>query len=130
MYTIPDQGEGASNIQSICFQDDLERAINNPYSGTFVKSGLAVTANAALSVAVAAGVCYSQGLRFPVAANATLAIATADLTLPRIDTVVVTAAGALAVRQGTPAAFNTTSTPKPLNLTDVLEEKVRKIHKR
>ena len=117
MYTIPDQGEGASNIQSICFQDDLERAINNPYSGTFVKSGLAVTANAALSVAVAAGVCYSQGLRFPVAANATLVIATADLTLPRIDTVVVTAAGALAVRQGTPAAFNTTSTPKPLNLT-------------
>ena len=117
MYTIPDQGEGASNIQSICFQDDIERAINNPYSGTFVKSGLAVTANAALSVAVAAGVCYSQGLRFPVAANATLMIATADLTLPRIDTVVVTAAGALAVRQGVPAAFNTTSTPKPLNLT-------------
>ena len=54
MYTIPDQNEGASNVQSIVFQDDLENAINSPYFGTFVKSGLVVTANAALSVAVAA----------------------------------------------------------------------------
>ena len=117
MYTIPDQGEGASNIQSIVFQDDLENAINSPYLGTFVVSGLAVTANAALSVAVAAGVCYSQGIRYPVAANATLMIAAADLTNPRIDMVVVTTAGVLAVRQGVPVAFTTTTAPKPLNLT-------------
>ena len=117
MFTIPDQGEGASNIQSIPFQDDLENAINSPYLGTFVVSGLAVTANAALSVAVAAGVCYSQGIRYPVAANATLMIAAADLTNPRIDMVVVTTAGVLAVRQGVPVAFTTTTTPKPLNLT-------------
>ena len=117
MYTIPDQGEGASNVQSICFQDDLENAINSPYLGTFVKSGLAVTANAALSVAVAAGVCYSQGIRYPVLANATLMIAAADLTNPRIDMIVVTTAGVLAVRQGVAVAFTTTTTPKPLNLT-------------
>ena len=117
MYTIPDQTEGASNVQSIVFQDDLENAINSPYLGTFVKSGLAVTANAALSVAVAAGVCYSQGIRYPVAANAALMIAAADLTNPRIDMIVVTTAGVLAVRQGVAVAFTTTTTPKPLNLT-------------
>ena len=117
MYTIADQGEGASNIQSIVFQDDLENAINSPYLGTFVKSGLAVTANAALSVAVAAGVCYSQGVRYPVVANAALMIAAADLTNPRIDMIVVTTVGVLAVRQGVAVAFTTTTTPKPLNLT-------------
>ena len=117
MYTIPDQGEGVSNVQSICFQDDLENAINSPYLGTFVVSGLGVTANAALTVNVAAGVCYSQGIRYPVAANAALVIAVADLTNPRIDMVVVTTAGILAVRQGTPVAFTTTTAPKPLNLT-------------
>ena len=117
MYTIPDQGEGASNVQSICFQDDLENAINSPYLGTFVKSGLVVTANAALSVAVAAGVAYSQGIRYPVAANPALMIAAADLTNPRIDMIVVTTAGVLAVRQGVAVAFTTTTTPKPLNLT-------------
>ena len=117
MYTIPDQGEASSNVQSIPFQDDLENAFNSPYLGTFVKSGLAVTANPALTVAVAAGVCYSQGIRYPVAANAALVIATADLTNPRLDTVVVTTAGVLAVRQGVPVAFTTTTAPKPLNLT-------------
>ena len=117
MFKLPDQNEGSSNVQSILFQDDLENALNDPPMGTFVKSGLVVTANAALSVAVTAGVCYSQGLRYPVAANAALMIATADLTNPRIDMVVVTTAGVLAVRQGTPVAFTTTTSPKPLNLT-------------
>ena len=119
MYTIPDQGEGLSNIQSILFQDDIENAINDPWDNTFVKSGLLVTAQATpnMTVAVAAGVVYSQGLRYPVAANAALAIAAADATNPRIDTVVVTSAGALAVRQGVAVAFTATTTPKPLNLT-------------
>ena len=117
MFTLPDQNEGASNVQSILFQDDLENALNEPPMGTFVKSGLVVTANAALSVAVTAGVCYSQGLRYPVAANAALMLAAADLTNPRIDMVVVTTAGVLAVRQGTPVAFTTTTSPKPLNLS-------------
>ena len=117
MYTIPDQGEGVSNVQSIPFQNDLENVLNDPWSGTFVKSGLVVTANAALSVAVTAGVCYSQGLRYPVAANAALMLAAADLTNPRIDMIVVTTAGVLAVRQGVPVAFTTTTTPKPLNLS-------------
>ena len=72
MFTIPDKGEGAADVQSLLFQDELERAINDPLLGTFVKSGLAVTAQVTpnLTVAVAAGVVYSQGSRFPIAAVA------------------------------------------------------------
>ena len=119
MFTIQDQGEGLSNIQSIAFQDELERAINNPYLGTFVKSGLAVTPQGTpnMTVAVAAGVIYSQAFRFPIVAVASVTIAAADATNPRIDTIVVTTAGAVAVRAGTAVAFTTTTTPKPLNLT-------------
>ena len=123
-YDIPDDGEGLSRIQSIVFQEDLDVAINYPVAGTYVKSGGVVTAQGVpnLTVAVAACVVYSQGLRFPVAASASLAIATADLTNPRLDAIVVTTAGVLAVRTGTPVAFTTTTTPKPavLSLGDVM----------
>ena len=121
MFTIPDKGEGAADVQSLLFQDELERAINDPLLGTFVKSGLAVTAQGTpnLTVAVAAGVVYSQGSRFPIAAVASLAISVADLTNPRLDTVVVTSAGVVAIRAGTPVAYNigAGTTPKPPNLT-------------
>ena len=121
MFTIPDKGEGVADVQSLLFQDELERAINDPLLGTFVKSGLAVTAQGTpnLTVAVAAGVVYSQGSRFPIAAVASLAISAADATNPRLDTVVVTTAGVVAVRAGTPAAYNigAGTTPKPPNLT-------------
>ena len=123
-YDIPDDGEGLSRIQSIVFQEDLEVAINDAREGTYVKSGGLVTAQGVpnLSVIVAASVAYSLGFRFPVAASASLAIATADVTNPRLDAVVVTSAGVLAVRTGTPVAFTTTTTPKPavLSLGDVM----------
>ena len=66
MFTIPDKGEGVADVQSLLFQDELERAINDPLLGTFVKSGLAETAQGTpnLTVAVASGVVYSQGARF------------------------------------------------------------------
>ena len=123
-YDIPDDGEGLSRIQSIVFQEDLEAAIDDESAGTYVRSGGLVTAQGVpnLSVIVAVSVVYSQGFRFPVAASASLAIATADLTNPRLDAVVVTTAGVLAVRTGTPVAFTTTTTPKPavLILGDVM----------
>ena len=123
-YDIPDDGEGLSRIQSIVFQEDLEVAINYARAGTYVKSGGVVTAQGVpnLTVAVAACVVYSQGFRFPVAASASLAIATADLTNPRLDAIVVTTAGVLAVRTGVAVAFTSTTTPKPavLSLGDVM----------
>lgn len=121
MFTIPDKGEGVADVQSLLFQDELERAVNDPWLGTFVKSGLAVTAQGSpnMTVIVAAGVVYSGGVRFPHSGSGSLAISAADTLLPRIDTVVVNAAGALAVRVGTPFAYSTAAgtTPKPPNLT-------------
>lgn len=116
---IPDQGEALSDIQSILFQEDIDVSINDVPAGMYVKSGLVVTAQGVpnMTVQVTAGVAYSK-TRFPVAASASLAIAAADLTNPRLDKVVVTSAGALAVRTGTPAAFTTTTTPKPPALTE------------
>jgi hypothetical protein len=123
-FDIPDQGEGLSDIQSIWFQEEIEVAVNHPLAGTYVKSGGLVTAQSAPNMTLVVGACvaYSQGLRFPVAASASLAIAAADATNPRLDAVVVTTTGALAVRTGTPVAFTTTTTPKsaPLSLGDVM----------
>lgn len=121
MFTIPDNGEGVSEVQSILFQEDLDISIQDVSLGTYVKEGCLVTAQGSpnMTVAVAAGAVYSKGFRFPLAANASLAITTADATNPRIDYVVVTVAGALAVRAGVPAAYVAgASSPKPPNLTD------------
>lgn len=119
-FTIPDFGEGLSDVQSILFQEDVDISEQRIAQGMYVKSGCLVTAQGVpnLSVAVAAGVVYSSGLRFPVAASASLAIGAGDATNPRLDYIVVTSAGALAVRVGTPVAYvANTSTPKPPNLT-------------
>lgn len=108
-WTVPDKGEGASDVQSILFQEDIEAAIVDPWAGTFVQSGCAVTPQGSpdMTVAVASGVVYSAGARLAVTgANAT--IGTADGSNPRIDLVVINAAGAIAVRAGTAAAA-----PKP-----------------
>lgn len=117
-FDIPDQGEGLSDIQSILFQEDLDVAINDVPLGLYVKSGLVVTAQGVpnMTVAVSAGVAYST-TRLPVAPMASLAIGAADATNPRLDMVVVTIAGVLAIRAGTPIAFTTTTTPKPPILT-------------
>lgn len=120
-YDIPDQGEGLSDIQSIVFQEDLDVAISTPPHGTYVKSGGVVAAQGTpnMTVAVAANVVYSGGFRFPVTASASLAIAAADATNPRLDAVVVTSAGVLATRTGVAAAFTSSpaSVPKPAILT-------------
>jgi hypothetical protein len=112
-FTLPDKGEGASNSQSILFQEDLEILAAGIAGTDCVLFGLAVTAQGSpdMTVAVAKGAVLSNGVMYAVAAaNGT--ITTADGTNPRIDAVVITSAGAIAVRAGTAAA-----NPKPPNRT-------------
>jgi hypothetical protein len=106
-WTIPDKGEGDNNIQSILFQEDLEVLADGISRTNCVLSGLVVTGGADMTPAVAKGSVLSNKVMFAVAA-ADVTITTADATNPRIDLIVVTSAGALAVRAGTAAAA-----PKP-----------------
>lgn len=112
-FTIPDQGEGDSNLQSILWQEELEVLHAGLAGIDCVLSGLAVTGGADMTPAVAKGAVLSNRTLFAVAA-ADVTITTADATNPRLDLIVVTSAGALAVRAGTPAAFvEGASAPKP-----------------
>ncbi len=106
-WTIPDYGEGDSNIQSVLFQEYLDVLLAGIGGVDCVLSGLVVTGGADMTPAVAKGAVLSAGIMYAVAA-ADVTITTADATNPRLDLIVVTAAGALAVRAGTPAAA-----PKP-----------------
>lgn len=108
-WTIPDKGEGLSDLQSILFQEYLDVLVAGLGQADFVMSGCAVTAQGSpdMTVAVAAGSVVAAGVVRAVAgANGT--ITTADATNPRFDLVVINAAGAIAVRAGAPAAA-----PKP-----------------
>lgn len=107
MWTIPDDGEGDSTLQSVLWQEYLEVLVAGISGIDCVLSGLAVTGGADMTPAVAKGAVLSNGVMFAVAA-ADVTIGTADGTNPRIDLIVVNSSGALAVRAGTAAA-----TPKP-----------------
>ena len=107
MWTIPDKGEGDSNIQSVLFQEYLDVLAEGINGKNCVLSGLAITGGADMTPAVAKGAVLSNGIMYAVAA-ADVTIGTADATNPRIDLIVVNSSGALAVRAGT-AATN----PKP-----------------
>lgn len=109
VFSLPDKGEGANDVQSILFQEYLDVVVAAILRVDYVLSGCAITAQGTpdMTVAVAKGAVLSNGALFPVTAgNAT--ITTADATNPRLDLVVVTSAGAKAVRAGTPGA-----NPKP-----------------
>ena len=109
MWTVPDKGTAQSNLQSILWANYLDVLTAGINGIDCVLSGCAVTAQGSpdMTVAVAKGAVLSNGSLFAVTAgNAT--IGTADATNPRIDLVVVTSAGAKAVRAGTAAA-----TPSP-----------------
>jgi hypothetical protein len=106
-WTLPDDGEGDSTIQSILFQEYMDVLVAGINGIDCVLSGCAVTGSAGMTPAVAKGGVLSNGTMFAVAAaNAT--ITAADATNPRIDLIVITSAGAIAVRAGTAAAA-----PKP-----------------
>jgi len=106
-WTIPDDGEGDNTLQSILFQEYLDVLVAGINGVDCVLSGLAVTGGADMTPAVAKGAVLSNGIMYAVAA-ADVTVTAADGTNPRIDLIVVTSAGALAVRAGTPAAA-----PKP-----------------
>lgn len=109
MFTIPDKGEGLHNNQSILFQEYIDVLVAGISGVDCVMSGCAVTAQATpdMTVAVAAGTVKTNSVSKTVAAaNAT--ITAADATNPRFDLVVITSAGAIAVRAGDAAAV-----PKP-----------------
>ncbi len=109
MFTIPDKGTGQNDLQSILFKEYIEVLAAGIGKKDCVLSGLAVTAQGTpdMTVAVAKGAVLSNETMFAVAAaNAT--IGTANASNPRLDLVVITSAGAIAVRAGTAAA-----SPKP-----------------
>jgi hypothetical protein len=106
-FTIPDQGEGDHNHQSVFYEEDLSIVVAGLSGTDCVLSGLAVTGGTDMTPAVAKGAVLSNGVMFAVAA-ADVTIGTADATNPRFDLIVVNSSGALAVRAGTAAA-----SPKP-----------------
>src|SRR3990167_793893 len=106
-WTIPDKGEGDSDLQSILFQEYLDVLIAGLAGVDCVLSGCAIAGGADMTPAVAKGAVLTNGVLFPVTAG-DVTIPAADATNPRIDLIVVTSAGTKAVRQGTAAAA-----PKP-----------------
>lgn len=103
-FTIPDKGEGQSDLQSILFQEYIDVLVAG-IGGDAVLNGGIVTAQGSpnMTVQVANAAILSGGtLRSVVGAAAN--IATANASLPRIDMVVADSAGNIAVRAGTPAA--------------------------
>lgn len=106
-WTIPDKGEGVNDLQSVLFQEYLDALVAGINGVDCVLSGLVVTGAASMTPSVAKGAVLSNGTLFAIAAN-TVTIGTSDPTNPRLDLIVVTSAGALAVRAGTASA-----TPKP-----------------
>jgi len=106
-FTIPDQGEGDNDLQSVFFQEDLEILMAGLQGVDCVLSGLAMTGGTDMTPDVAKGAVLTNGVLKAVAAS-TVTVTAADATNPRIDLVVVNSSGSLAVRAGTAAA-----SPKP-----------------
>jgi len=109
MFDIPDKGTGANDLQSILFSEYLDVLVAAIDGKDCVLSGGAVTAQGTpdMTVAVAKAAVLTNGvLKAVAAANGT--ITTADGSNPRLDLVVITSSGAIAVRAGTAAAA-----PKP-----------------
>jgi len=107
VFGLPDKGDAPSDLQSIVFREYWEILSDGISGKNCVLSGLAVTGGADMTPAVAKGAVISNGVLFAIAA-ADVTITAAHATLDRIDLIVVTSAGALAVRAGTAAAA-----PKP-----------------
>jgi hypothetical protein len=110
-WTQPDYGATtALKHRSVPFKVYFD-ALRDGLAGIdCVLSGLALTGGADMTPAIAKGAVLSNRVMFAVAA-ADVTITAAHATLPRIDLIVVTSAGALAVRTGTAAANPVPPTP-------------------
>lgn len=106
-WNIPDKGTADNDAQSVVYNTDLDVLSAGIAGVDCVLSGLDFTGGADMTPDISKGAVLSNGVMFAVAA-ASVTHTTADATNPRFDLVVVTSAGALAVRAGTPAA-----SPKP-----------------
>ena len=106
---IPDKGTAQNDIQSIEFSIDDEVLSAAAARVDCVLTGCVPTQQGSpdMTVACSAGTVLSAGILRTVSAG-NWTVGTADATNPRIDLLVITAAGALAVRAGTAAAA-----PKP-----------------
>lgn len=104
---LPDKGTKDNDIQSIMFQEYWSVLADGISGKNCVVTGLAVTGGADMTPAVSSGSVISNYIKYDVT-GADVTIGTADATNPRIDLIVVTSAGSLAVRAGTAA-----SAPKP-----------------
>jgi hypothetical protein len=104
-FTIPNEATAAFPEQAYLYSSELD-ILSAGSEGTGVVSGCAVTAQGTpnATLAVAAGVVRSRGTQLTVAGGNTPTISTGHATLSRLDLVVITAAGAIAVREGTAAA--------------------------
>ena len=116
-FTIPDQGEGDSNLQSIFWQEEMEVLVAGISGRDSVLFGLGTNNGVNMNIVVSVGAVLSNGTMFAVPAN-NVALTAADATNPRLDLVVVNSSGAVAARSGTAAAFvEGVSAPKPPNRT-------------
>jgi hypothetical protein len=108
-WTIPDKGEGASNLQSILFQEYLDALVAGINGVDCVLAGCAVTAQGTpdMTVAVSKGAVLTNGVLKPVTAG-NVTVTTANGSNPRLDLIVVDSTGAKQIRTGTAAA-----SPKP-----------------
>lgn len=109
-FTIPDKGEGLSDIQSILFQEYIDILVAGLSGETCVKTGCAVSAQATpnMTIAIAAGTVRSASTEFVISANPSVTITTADAANPRLDLVYISDSGFIATSVGTP-----NPTPKP-----------------
>lgn len=110
MFTIPDKGEGANDLQSILFQEQLEILVDGINGRNCVLSGCAVTASGTPNMQSnhTNGAVLLTGVLTAVG-NGAISHAAADASNPRIDLVVVNVpGGSVLIRQGTAAA-----NPKP-----------------
>lgn len=106
---IPDKGTSDNDIQSIAFALDWEIKVAAWQGIDCRLSGCAPSQQGSpdMTIACSAGVVLSNGIELEVTAG-NWTVTTADATNPRIDLLVITSAGAKAVRAGTAAAA-----PKP-----------------
>lgn len=102
-FVSPNDGVGLNTNQSVIFQEDWSIISDGISRKNCVLQGCLVTATTLLTLNVALGSVLSNNALFAIPA-ATIAVGTADATNPRIDYVVITSAGAKAIRAGTAAA--------------------------
>lgn len=108
-WSIPDKGEGQSDLQSVLFQEYMDALVAGIRGIDCVLAGCACTAQGSpdMTVAVAKGAVLTNGVLKPITAG-NVTITTADATNPRLDLIVADSSGAKQVRAGTAAA-----NPKP-----------------